>query len=174
MINPKGAYMFCREDISNIENYYEAINDITEVWICHHRDEIRNLPSGITVKRSVEELKENGRYYNCPANELIFIRRSEHTRLHSTGREYSQETRKKLSDSAYKQWERQNRNEIGNKISNSLKGRKQSEEQIRNAALARTGLRRSEEYKKLQSIRMKGNHKGQHWKVVDGRRVWYV
>lgn len=66
-----------------IENYEQAINDNTQIWVCHHRDEIRTLPSGMVVIRSKEELIENGRYYNCPPNELIFLTASDHTKLHS-------------------------------------------------------------------------------------------
>lgn len=121
MINIEGAYMFCKDDISLIENYYEAKDDKEELWICHHRDELRILPSGMTSRRSVEELKDNGRYYNCPANELIFLRRSEHARLHATGRVYSEETRAKLSNSAYKQWSNQRNTETGKNVINNLK-----------------------------------------------------
>jgi hypothetical protein len=73
---------YCCEDISLIENYAEAVADTTQVWACHHRDEIRVLPSGMVAIRSQKELQENGRYFNCPANELIFLTRSEHSRLH--------------------------------------------------------------------------------------------
>ena len=65
-----------------IENYEQAINDDTKTWICHHRDELKVLPSGIKVRRSQEELIANGRYYKCPPNELIFLTRSEHQKLH--------------------------------------------------------------------------------------------
>lgn len=65
-----------------IENYEQAINDKSQIWECHHRDEIRTLPSGMVVLRSKEELIENGRYYNCPPNELIFLTTEEHTRIH--------------------------------------------------------------------------------------------
>lgn len=76
---------FCKEDPSMIENYYKAIADETQTWHCHHRDEIRTLPSGMVVIRSKEELIENGRYYHCPANELIFLRHADHSKLHHTG-----------------------------------------------------------------------------------------
>lgn len=84
---------FCRDDISLIENYSEAIKDTNEVWHCHHRDEIRILPSGIKVIRSRNELIESGRYYNCPANELIFMRVSDHRRLHMLGHKISEKLR---------------------------------------------------------------------------------
>ena len=77
MIGIENAYAYCKEDISLIENYDMAISDDKNVWVCHHRDEIKILPSGIVVLRSVEELIENKRYYNCTANELIFMTNSE-------------------------------------------------------------------------------------------------
>lgn len=103
MIHERNAYAFCREDLSLIENYDKAIADKTQTWCCHHRDEVRVLPSGMTVCRSADELKENGRYYNCPANELIFLTRNEHQKLHSShqkkiyGRKASAETKAKMS-----------------------------------------------------------------------------
>ena len=82
MIYERRARLYCSEDISLIENYDKAIADTTQTWHCHHRDEIRTLPSGMVAYRSQQELKENGRYYNCPANELIFLTREEHNRIH--------------------------------------------------------------------------------------------
>lgn len=72
---------YCK-DYTQIENYDKAKADNFKGWHCHHRDEIRELPSGMIVLRSAEELKENGRYYNCPPNELIFLTESEHISLH--------------------------------------------------------------------------------------------
>lgn len=85
MINMKNVKKFCKGDYTQIENYEEAVNDKERSWNCHHRDEVKILPSGIRVFRTVEELKENGRYYDCPPNELIFLTMSEHRRLHRTG-----------------------------------------------------------------------------------------
>lgn len=84
----------CREDLSLIENYDKAINDNTQMWVLHHRDEVRHLPSGMIVFRSKQELIDNGRYYYCPANELIFMTRSEHGYLHFSANE---EYKKKIS-----------------------------------------------------------------------------
>ena len=97
MINEKNAKKFCKEDISKIENYNKAVNDTTKTWHCHHRDEVKVLPSGMIVIRSRQELIENERYYNCPANELIFLTKTEHNRLHNTHR--SEETCRKISNS---------------------------------------------------------------------------
>ena len=82
MIMEYNAKQYCCEDIILIENYDKAIADETQVWDCHHRDEIRVLPSGMVALRSQKELQENGRYFGCPANELIFLTPSEHSRLH--------------------------------------------------------------------------------------------
>ena len=83
MIDSYRASKYCCEDLTLIENYDRAIADTTQTWQIHHRDEIRTLPSGMVVYRTQQELIENGRYYNCPANELIFLTKSEHSKLHS-------------------------------------------------------------------------------------------
>ena len=88
---------FCKDEVSLIENYDKAIADTTQTWECHHRDEIRILPSGMVAHRTSEELKENGRYFGCPANELIFLTRSEHKRLH--GIYQSEEKKARISNS---------------------------------------------------------------------------
>ena len=99
ILGKKYAKRICREDISLVENYDKAIADTTQTWILHHRDEIRELPSGMIALRSAEELMENGRYYDCPANELIFLTPAEHTSLHHKGKVYNEETLKKMSNS---------------------------------------------------------------------------
>lgn len=96
ILGKKYAKLICREDISLVENYDKAIADTTQTWVLHHRDEIRQLPSGMIVKRSVKELKENGRYYHCPANELIFMTKADHLSLHHKGKINSEESRQKM------------------------------------------------------------------------------
>lgn len=66
---------FCCEDISQIENYSLAKNDLSKTWHCHHRLETE---VGYTVK----ELKELNLYYNRPANELIYLLPKDHVQLH--------------------------------------------------------------------------------------------
>ena len=100
MISIGSLKKFCKEDPSMIENYDKAITDNTQIWHCHHRDEIRTLPSGMKVYRSKQELIENGRYYNCPANELIFLTKSEHSTLHNTNRTLSEEAKIKIGKSS--------------------------------------------------------------------------
>lgn len=123
MISIRKSREFCKDDISKIENYDLAAADTTQTWCLHHRDEIRVLPSGMKVYRSKQELIENGRYFNCPANELIFLTRSEHQRLHMIGKtlsiehsnklkaswkgkHHSAEVRQKLSVAVKANWER--------------------------------------------------------------------
>ena len=98
MFDELRANAYCKDDISLIENYEQAKNDDSEVWVCHHRDGVKILPSGIKVYRTREELKENGRYFHCPANELIFLKPKDHSELHSKGKPRSEETKKKISN----------------------------------------------------------------------------
>lgn len=67
---------YCYEDISKIENYDKAIADKIQTWHCHHRLEIM-------MNCGIKELKNNGYYYNRPANELIFLTKQEHMSLHA-------------------------------------------------------------------------------------------
>lgn len=120
MINKYNTKRFCKEDISKIENYDKAINDTTQMWHCHHRDEVKVLPSGMTIVRSKQELIENGRYYNCPANELIFLTKSEHSRLHKKGQILSEEHRRKISEAKKGKLRSE---ETRRKISESQKGK---------------------------------------------------
>jgi hypothetical protein len=84
-----------------IENYDKAIADKTQVWECHHKAEICH---------SIKELIESGDYYNVPPCNLIFLTAAEHNRLHTSvlkdrAKEYSEETKKKQSESAKKRYE---------------------------------------------------------------------
>lgn len=164
-------------DLSKIENYELAKKDNFVGWDCHHRDEIRTLPSGITVFRSKQELIENGRYYNCPANELIFMTHSEHQKLHKAGEgnpNYGKPgtmkgkvftAEHKANISASKKGE-----------NNPNYGKKFSDERKAKISTALTGKKLSDEHKAKLSVAHKGKtsiHKGKHWKIVDNKRVYY-
>lgn len=97
MINEGCAKMYCKDDISTIENYAKAIADTTQTWECHHKDEIITLPNGKNVYCSKQDLIDDDRYFGCPANELIFLTPNEHRRLHHAGKSLTAEHRKKLS-----------------------------------------------------------------------------
>lgn len=76
---------YCCEDICQIENYELAKKDNFIGWDIHHRLETHNSDG---IRRSVDitrkELMKLGVYYNRPASELIFMKSSEHCKLHHT------------------------------------------------------------------------------------------
>ena len=153
MINEYYAKKYCKEDISLIENYEQAVNDNNQMWVCHHKEEIKVLPSGMTVIHSYKELKEKGLYYGRPANELIFLTKKEHQRLHFLN--YSEETRRKFTE-AHKGHTLSA--EHRRKIIEANKGRTLSEDTRRKISEALKGLTLSEEHRKKMSEAMKGEH----------------
>ena len=130
---------------TKIENYEKAVNDTTQIWICHYRLETHNSDGERRlVYLKPEELIALGMYYDRPPEELIFLTKAEHTRLHNK----SVETRRKK------------------------KGKYRSEETKKRISEAKKGKKRepfSEDWKKKMSV----SHVGKHWKLVDGKRVWY-
>lgn len=76
---------FCCEDFSHIEGYNEAISS-EDLYDIHHRLETHD-ENGIKRDKflKAKELIEMGLYFNRPASELIFMKHSEHTKLHHTG-----------------------------------------------------------------------------------------
>lgn len=116
MINEKYAKSFCCEDISLIENYDNAIADMTQTWDCHHR-------RGTIYTR--DDLKKIGEYYHRPAIELIFLTSSEHHSLHNKGKKFTEDHKRKIGDAnrgkIITEEQRKHHSEV-------LKGRKLSEE----------------------------------------------
>lgn len=126
-----GYKQYCK-DYENIENYDKAKVDNFKGWDCHHRLETWTSDGERRqIDITVAELKALGMYYNRPANELIFLRKSEHTAL----RKVSLETRNKLSD-------------IGKNI---------SEETRKKLSMANKGHPVSEETRNKISTANKGN-----------------
>lgn len=72
-----------------IENYQKAIADKTQTWHCHHRKETDEGISG-------PELIKLGLYYDRPPEELIFLTKSEHAKLHGHLHKQKEETKEKL------------------------------------------------------------------------------
>ena len=96
MISQAQAKLFCKDDISLIENYDIAVNDKTNKWVVHHR-------RGTIYSR--KGLKDIGQYYKRPAIELIFMLKEEHDRLHHIGennpffgKHHSKKTKEKMSE----------------------------------------------------------------------------
>lgn len=73
MINVEKVKRYCREDISLIKNYEKAVQDKTKVWECHHINELTFTP---------KELIKMKMYFHRPANELVFLTRAEHRKIH--------------------------------------------------------------------------------------------
>ena len=96
----KSAKYFCSEDISLIENYEEAVND-PNTWHCHHRLELDDEGHRLNTRN---ELKEKGLYFNRPASELIFLKASDHMKLHM-----SEEQKERLKDVQNKLWKQHGR-----------------------------------------------------------------
>ena len=85
--NIKKLEKYCT-DYKNIENYDEAIKSPL-IYDLHHRLEISEM-------QTRSDLKFLHLYYHRPPEELIFLERGEHIRLHNANR--SEETKQKLSE----------------------------------------------------------------------------
>ena len=157
---------YCSEPLELVENYAAAKADNFAGWCIHHKLEIKK--DGTRV--SVQELKDQGLYFGRPAEELVFMRTTEHARMHMTGLACSITTRQKISKTMtgilIKETTRL-------KISESLKGRTLSEEHCKNLSAANLGDKNpffgkhhSEETRQKLSQSLKGKNtwtKGSHW-----------
>jgi hypothetical protein len=192
MINEQNALKYCKDDISKIENYEKAIADPKETWDLHHRLE---LTLDGEFAHTAEDLKRMDMYHHRPYFELIFLTHAEHCRLH--GACMSDETKQKMSDAAKgKHHSEETRRQIAEahkgkhhtaetkcKLSDANKGRKLrpfTAEHRRKMSEAHKGKEpwnkgkhHSYEYRKKMSAAQKGKRKGMHWKLIDGKRVWY-
>lgn len=102
------------------------------------------ITTGAVVDSTTQDLIDWGIYFNRPADELIFLTKTKHNALHYKGNKYT-------------------------------KGKKFSEEHKRKISEAKKGKKlgpHSEERKRKMSEAHKGKKRG-HWKLVDGRRVYY-
>lgn len=169
-----------------IENYDKAIADTTQTWICHHRLETHNSDGERRlVDIHPEELIALDMYWNRPPEELIFLTVKEHRMLHNTNPEtrakiskvnkgkkhhpLSEGTKAKISE-AHKG--KRLSEETKQKMSEAHKGKKLpplSDEAKKKLSAARKGKKLSEEHKR----KLSEGHKKKHWKLVDGKRVWY-
>ena len=84
---------YCKE-YQKIENYELAKADNFKGWHCHHKLEIHE-----DYQNTRDEMKMIGIYYNRPAEELIFLLKGEHTRIHRIGMKFNEEWKLKLSNS---------------------------------------------------------------------------
>lgn len=150
MIQLKTLKKYCCEDISKIENYDKAITDMTQTWDCHHRLETHNSDGERRlVDISMDELIALDMYWNRPSKELIFLTATDHSRLHNVGNK-----------------------ERGRKVSETMKGHTVSEEQKRKVS-EKMKDRKRKPFSKEWRRKMSEAHKDKHWKLVDGKRVYY-
>ena len=103
MITREGRLRIYCTNFKEIENYDEAVQS-SEQYDLHHRKEVEILEDGTSIIRSKKELKEFDLYYHRPASELIFLKHTEHMRIHTTGKKspmfrkkHSNETKAKMS-----------------------------------------------------------------------------
>ena len=83
MSNYYNFLKYCRE-IEKVENYKEAEKDNFEGWVVHHRYETETSDGEPRSQELLsDELKALDMYYDRPASELIFMRRSEHRSIHN-------------------------------------------------------------------------------------------
>lgn len=155
MINESLARKYCREDITLIKNYAEAVADTTQTWICHHRN--AEPFTGFCTK----DLKKMNMYYKRPASELMFVTRGEHKTIHNKGKIVSAETRKKMSES---QKGKHLSDEHRQKLSAANKGKTLSEDTKKKISEARKGKLSEETRKKISESHI-GNKAltGRHW-----------
>lgn len=147
MICKANVKKYC-SDMENIENYEIAASS-EDLWDCHHRLETHNSDGERrTVDLSKKELIALDMYLNRPASELIFIPHIEHIRLHNNGNQYFK---------GKTPWNK------------DKKCGPRSEETKRKIAETEKGKTISKDTKR----KMSESHKGKHWKIVDGKRVWY-
>jgi len=101
MINTYNLSKFCKDDISKIENYEEAVQS-DEIYDCHHRLE---LTLEGEYAHSKEDLIRMDLYYHRPYYELILLPHKEHTKLHRkfnscfSGHKLTKEMKDKLINS---------------------------------------------------------------------------
>lgn len=161
------------EDYTKIENYEQAINDETQIWECHHRLETHfsdgtERPKNAQI--SIDELKALRMYFDRPAEELIFLTKAQHLKLHHIGLKASKSTRQKISKASKGKCVT---DETRTKIAEAQKGQKRSEYTKMKMSTSHKGKLKTEEHKRKLSEAMRGRHKGEHWKMVDGKRVFY-
>lgn len=136
---------YCK-DYTKIENYEKAISDNTQVWNCHHR-----LEQVFTRK----QLIIGGNYYDVEPECLIFLTKTEHNKLHHKNKVVSKETRQKQA--------------LASKGNKNMLGKTFSKEHKEKISISHKGKTHLEDSKR----KMSDSHKGKHWKLIDGKRIYY-
>ena len=114
MINEIQAKKYCSEDVSLIENYHQAVLDPYEKWEIHHRRECDDEGRTLFTHK---QLKEMNLYFDRPAEELIFVTRSTHCKMHRELYENSGKNVGKIGGKKYGAINGKKYGKIGGKIS---------------------------------------------------------
>lgn len=152
-----------------IENYELAKADNFVGWVLHHRLEF-TLNGELAL--SVKDLKRFKMYLNRPYFELIFLKNSEHAKLHRSVQKISEETRRKnseahkgvhFSEETRKKMSKSHKShniseETRRKLSEAGKGKHLSEETKIKLREAQKGKKLSEETRRKMSEAKKGKH----------------
>ena len=153
MISIEKVSKFCK-DYTKIENYEEAVNDKSQVWVCHH------ILGEILTSA---QLKDHDFYYDVPPCMLKFVTRAEHARLHRKGKSWSEDTRIKMSEAKKGiTFTEEHRRKIGEALKGKMpwnKGKKCkpiTEEHLRKMNEAWKGKHHTEESRKKISEALKG------------------
>lgn len=162
------AKKFCRDDISLIKNYAEALDDTTQVWYVHH---INGEPFTGFSRKDLLKMKM---YYNRPASELMFVTSKMHDNIHNNSTNWCKSNKGKHLSTEHK-----------HKISSATKGYKKSDETRLKMSASRKGLKLSNTHKKSISESLQGHvmtsdtkskisaaMKGKHWSLINGKRVY--
>ena len=88
MISIEKVKKYCK-DYTLIENYEEAVNDPSQIWVCHH------ILGEILTS---EQLHGHNFYYDVPPCMLKFVTKREHRQIHQNGKNRSEETCRKISE----------------------------------------------------------------------------
>jgi hypothetical protein len=169
---------YCKS-VELIENYKEAVTS-PERYDCHHRLETHTSDGERRlVDLTLSELKALGMYYDRPPEELIFLKKIEHSRLHLRGKKQTEEHRRKNSEANKGKTVSK---ETRKKMSENRKGKHYYTNGIVTvlADVCPDGFRPGRIYKNKPTGRTKGAKAsvpdwkiGMHWKIVDGKRIWY-
>ena len=126
MILLRKVKKYCK-DYTRIENYEEAVNDPSQVWICHH------ILGEILSK---EQLIDHDFYYDVPPCMLKFVTKREHGQIHQNGKKRSEDTCKKISEARKGKFLSE---DTRKKISEAKKGKFLSEDTCKKMSVAQKG-----------------------------------
>ena len=164
MFNIGSANEFCKDDITKIENYEQALNDKERTWDIHHRLE---LTLDGEFAHTPKELERLGMYRNRPYFELIFLTRSEHKKLHNNTKKHKEKASKSMKKVKHT-------NEWNKNVSKALKGKSKTKEHIENISKALKGKRlkvHSEFGKKFEEHY--GLHCSENMTLYSREQHWY-